>query len=229
MATTGPTRGPSARTRPARPALSEAAILDAGLAILKTDGLDAVTMRRVAGALDTGAASLYVYVANRDELYEKMLGRVIDGIPTEPIDPARWREQLMALLKTMLEALEAYPGVARVALASVPRGDGAMRVADTILGLLLAGGIKPKDAAWGLDVIPLFVTATAVETAVHTERDHTEEEWIADLDTTLNQLDAARFPHMAAHAEDMTSGLGDERFTFGIDLMIDGMLARAGR
>jgi hypothetical protein len=48
----------STRDRPAKAPLSEGAVIEAALAILKSEGLAAVTMRRVAAALDTGAASL---------------------------------------------------------------------------------------------------------------------------------------------------------------------------
>ena len=58
----------STRDRPAKAPLSEDAVVDAALAILQSDGLEAVTMRRVAAALDTGAASLYVYVSGREGL-----------------------------------------------------------------------------------------------------------------------------------------------------------------
>ena len=60
----------SRRDRPAKPALSREAIVDAALAIVREEGIDALTMRRLAQALDTGPASLYVYVANRDELWD---------------------------------------------------------------------------------------------------------------------------------------------------------------
>ena len=60
----------SRRDRPAKPALSREAIVDAALAIVREEGIDALTMRHLAQALDTGPASLYVYVANRDELWE---------------------------------------------------------------------------------------------------------------------------------------------------------------
>ena len=66
----------STRDRPAKAPLSEEAIVDAALAILKSEGLEAVTMRRVAAALDTGAASLYVYVSGREGLLQAMLDRV---------------------------------------------------------------------------------------------------------------------------------------------------------
>src|SRR5919201_5400621 len=61
-----PSRRPrSTRDRPAKAPLSEEAIVDAALAILKAQGLEAVTMRRDAAALDTGPGSLYVYVSGR--------------------------------------------------------------------------------------------------------------------------------------------------------------------
>src|SRR3984957_2935756 len=71
----------STRARPAKAPLSESAIVDVALAITRAEGLDAVTMRRVAAELDTGAASLYVYVRNRDELLRAMLDRVAGTVP----------------------------------------------------------------------------------------------------------------------------------------------------
>src|SRR3984957_17359238 len=67
----------STRDRPAKPPLSEDAGVDTALEILKSDGLGAVTMRRVATALDTGPASLYVYVDGRDRVFPAMLQRLL--------------------------------------------------------------------------------------------------------------------------------------------------------
>src|ERR1700744_5092320 len=106
----------STRDRPAKAPLSEDAVVDAALAILKTEGLDAVTMRRVAAALDTGAASLYVYVSGREALLQAMLDRVTASVELEPPDPARWRAQLHILLQRMRDALVAHPGLAALTL-----------------------------------------------------------------------------------------------------------------
>ena len=65
----------------------------AGLKILHEGGLGAVTMRAVATALDTGPASLYAYVANRDELLHEMLNAVLSKVPVPEADPERWRDQ----------------------------------------------------------------------------------------------------------------------------------------
>src|ERR1700733_15835497 len=85
----------STRDRPAKAPLSEDAVVDAALAILQSDGLEAVTMRRVAQALDTGAASLYVYVSGRDGLLQAMLDRVAATIELESPDPSRWHAHVL--------------------------------------------------------------------------------------------------------------------------------------
>src|SRR4051812_22030872 len=153
----------SARERPARPPLSREALVDAGLKVLEAEGLDAVTMRRVAAELDTGAASLYVYVANRDELLDLMLDRVVSTIEIEPLDPERWREQVKGLLTREVEVMDAYPGIARVAVASIPSGESAMRAAEALLSYLRAGGVPDLSAAWAADLLHLFTTGMALE------------------------------------------------------------------
>ena len=124
----------SRRARPAKPALSREAIVDAALAIVREEAIDALTMRRLAQALDTGPASLYVYVANRDELWDLVFDAAVASIETEPTDLARWREQLHALTGRMLHMLVVeYPGMARLAMARIPVGDNALRVSESML------------------------------------------------------------------------------------------------
>src|SRR3954470_18451997 len=77
----------SRRARPAKPPLSREAIVDAALAIVRDEGVEALSMRRVAQALDTGPASLYVYVADRDELHELLFDAAAGTIETEPVRP----------------------------------------------------------------------------------------------------------------------------------------------
>src|ERR1700729_481093 len=131
----------STRDRPAKAPLSEDAIVDAALAILQSDGLEAVTMRRVAAALDTGAASLYVYVSGREGLLRAMLDRVTATIELEAPDPSRWRAQLHSLLLRMHRALVAHPGIAAMTLADSPSTEPILRLTENLLGILLAGGL----------------------------------------------------------------------------------------
>jgi AcrR family transcriptional regulator len=220
----------STRDRPAKAPLSEGVIVDAALEILRAEGLDAVTMRRVASELDTGAASLYVYIKGRDELRAAMLDRVSSTVPLERPDPDRWREQVHALLTNVLRALEAHPGIAQVAVANIPTTEHALDFAENLLAVLLAGGVSAQDAAWACDVLPLIVTATAIETAAYQARGASEEtfqETVADLGRTFQAMPTDRYPQLTAHVAEMTSGGGDDRFAFAIDTFLDGLAARS--
>ena len=80
-----------------------------------------LSLRKVAAALDTGAASLYVYVANLDELLGLVLDRVL-GEVERPGDPeGDWREQLKTVLRSYFRVLYERPGLAQVALAHPAR------------------------------------------------------------------------------------------------------------
>jgi AcrR family transcriptional regulator len=223
----------STRDRPAKAPLSEDAVIDAALAILKSEGLEAVTMRRVAHALDTWAASLYVYVSGREGLLQAMLDRVTATIELEPPDPTRWRAQVHSLLQRMHQALLAHPGMAALTLADPPTTETVLLLAENLLGILLAGGLDPQDAVWGCDILILLVTAVASEDDVRRARgrgdDGARREHAHELYETFAGLPPDRFPLIAAHAAQMVAGDGDERFRFAIDVVLDGVVARAAR
>jgi AcrR family transcriptional regulator len=215
----------SPRTQPAKPALSREAVLDAGLRVLRAHGIDGVTMRAVAAELDTGAASLYVYFPNRKALLDAMFDVVVGQIELgDPPDPARWREQLTTLLTRIVECMDAYPGIARVPLANIPTGPNSVRAADHVLGLLAAGGVDDRSAAWFIDVVFLFVNATAYETSIYVERGDQEGDLVAELEHEFAEIDSDRYPNFARVLPVLTSGTGEQRFGFGLELLIEGLL-----
>jgi len=218
----------SRRDRPAKPALSREAIIEAALTIIGEEGLDALSMRRLAQALDTGPASLYVYVANRDELWDLVFDAAIGTIETEPTDPARWREQVHELGRRMLHMMvHAYPGIARLAMARIPVGDNALRVTESLLSLLKAGGVEDQAAAYAADLFSLYVTANAYEQSLYVQlyadSKHEMRE-VARIAERFADLSAERYPTIAALGEKLTTGDGDERFALGIDVIVNGLL-----
>jgi AcrR family transcriptional regulator len=227
-----PTRTRSTRDRPAKAPLSRGAVIDAALEVCRAEGLDAVTMRRVATELDTGAASLYVYVRNREELVREMGDRVVASIELESPAPARWREQLHRLLGRMLASLQSYPGLAASSLAEVPSTEGPFLIVENLLGLLLAGGIGRQDAAWGCDILSLITTATAIENDVRRDRGQMTQDdfsgFVRDMRARFAGLPVDRFPLTVASAEEMVTGDSRDRFRFAIDALLDGMVARSG-
>ena len=227
-----PVRHRSTRDRPAKAPLSLDGIIEAALSILKSDGLEAVTMRRVAAALDTGPGSLYVYVSGREGLLEGMLDRVIATVELEAPDPSHWRAQLHSLLGRLHEALVTHPGIAAVTLADPPTTESVLLLAENMLGILLAGGLHPQDAAWACDIFMLLAMAAAREDDVRHPlgRDDDNRQGQADeIGRTFAALPPDQFPLIAAHAAQMVAGDGEERFRFAVDVVIDGLIASSAR
>lgn len=218
----------SRRDRPAKPALSRETIVDAALAIVREEGIDTLTMRRLAQELDTGPASLYVYFANRDELWDLLFDAAIGAIATEPTEPERWREQLHELAGRMVHVLAVeYPGMARLAMARIPTGDEALRVVESMLSLLKAGGVGDQAAAYAADMLNMYITAIAYEQSLYAtlfqDPDHETQE-VERVAGRFSAIPADRYPTVAALARHMTIGDGDERFSLGLDVIVNGLL-----
>jgi AcrR family transcriptional regulator len=223
----------STRDRPAKSPLSEAAIVEAALALTRSEGLAAVTMRRVAAELDTGAASLYVYVRNRDELLIAMLDRATSTIALVEPDPEHWRAQIQNLLGNSLEALASYPGLAGALPVEPPTTQNTLAFVENLLGILLAGGITAQDAAWACDILNTIVTATASETDLRHAAGHTTGTFRSAAVERMYAVFASqppeRYPNVVAHASELVAGEGDDRFRFAVDTFLDGLVARSTR
>jgi AcrR family transcriptional regulator len=213
----------STRDRPAKAPLSVEAIVDAALAILRSEGLAALSMRRVATALDTGAGSLYVYVDGRDGLLEAVFDRIIGAVELETPDPSRWRGQLHSLLKRMRDALVTHPGFAAATMIDPPRTEVAMGLLENLLGILLAGGLDAQDAAWAADILAAQVTYAAIEAEL---RQQDPSALVDEVTANFARLPADRFPLITGHAAELVAGDVDQRFRFAVDVVIDGVLAR---
>lgn len=216
----------SRRERPAKPALSREWIIAETIEIMRTEGLEKATMRRVAQALDTGPASLYVYIANTAELHSAVLDELL-ALPSE--QSGAWNEQLEALLRSYADVLFAYPGLARSALLIRPTGPNAIRLYDRILGLLLEGGVAVDRAAWGVDLLLQYVTGNAAEHSTPSPDDidapADDEAEMGMLATALRASDPAETPHIAAHVDVVLSGEPSQRVTWAIQALIAGITA----
>src|SRR5262245_33691886 len=177
------------KERAARKPLGRGRIVEAALRVLDQEGLGAVSMRRVGQELSTGAASLYVHVASKDELLELMLDRVLGEVEVPPPDPARWREQVMELSRATRRALLAHPGIARVCLAGVPAGPNALLLAEGTLAVLGAGGLPDQEAAWAVDRLSLYAAADAFQDPLD-PHGHADDRFEFGLALLVRGLDA---------------------------------------
>jgi AcrR family transcriptional regulator len=215
----------SRRERPAKPALSREWIISATIDIMRREGLAKATMRRVAQALDTGPASLYVYIANTAELHAAVLDELLGTL--EVRTEGGWAERLEALLGDYRTLLFTYPGLARSAVVIRPTGSHAIVFIDRLLGLLLEGGVEPTRAAWGVDLLILHVTADAAEHSAPAPDEITspadrEAEWDA-ISRAIAAADPAAAPHVVAHSEAILSGRPEQRAHWALAVLIAGI------
>ena len=211
----------SRRERPAKPALSRAGIIAAALTILRDEGLAKVTMRRIAAALDTGPASLYVYVHNTEDLHAQILDALLGDVAA----PASgdWRVRLEATLVAYRNVLFTHPEIARMALSTQPSGPHYLALVETLLALLVEGGVPDRDAAWAVDLLLLYPTAVATERTSRTGPAEARDR--SALAAQVATADPVRYPTLARLGDDLLSGAGPDRFTYGLDVLITGILA----
>lgn len=201
------------------------AVVDAALGIVAREGYEALTMRRVAAALETGPASLYAHVVNKDDLDELLIGRLCAEIDLPEPDPAAWREQIAGVCAQLRDEYLRYQGISRAALAAAPTNEDTLRLAEGMLAILLAGGVAPRTAAWGVDSLTLYVNAYTLEVSL---RGRSGDEWGGDRDELLSRFAALpdTFPQTKRHAADITAGTDHERFDFTVELLLDGLARR---
>jgi AcrR family transcriptional regulator len=216
-------RGPSGGTK--KPITVEA-IIGAAFDIVEQEGYQALTMRRVATALETGPSSLYVHVVNKEDLDELLLGRLCAEIDLPEPDPATWRQQIGDVCAQLRDQYLRYPGISRAAFAAAPSNLDTLRVSEGMLAILLAGGIEPQAAAWALDSLTLYVNAYSLELSlVNLRPGHSEGDWVVSRDELLDRYAALpdTFPNAKRYAAELTAGVGHERFDFTLGLMVEGL------
>jgi AcrR family transcriptional regulator len=216
-------RGPSGgRKKP----ITVDAIIATAFGIVEAEGYEALTMRRVAAALETGPSSLYAHVVNKEDLDELLIGRLCAEIELPEPDPDRWRQQITGVCTQLRDQYLRYPGISRAAFASAPSNLDTLRVGEGMLAILLAGGIAPQTAAWAIDSLMLYVGAYSLEVSLANRRlARSDEEWVVGRDELLRRFAALpdTFPNSKRYAAELTAGTLHDRFDFTLGLMLDGL------
>lgn len=207
--------------RRGREPLTRERIVDAAMKIMEKDGLDKVNMRKIAWELDTGPASIYGHVRSMAELHGLLLDRLLANLELED-DTSDWREALAGVVARYVRLLIENPELARSAVAARPSGHHYLALVERLLSLMDEGGIDMARAAWGVDLILAWATASAAEHAESAETGPQETEWEA-LRTAVSHAD--RYPHVAALGLDLVGGTGEQRAQWTLNALINGIAA----
>lgn len=201
--------------------LSRERVLQAAIGLADTEGIEALTIRRLARELGVGAMSVYYYVANKDEI----LGAIVDMVVAEmelPATGADWRAELRRASISAHEVLIRHPWAASLLLSGPSVGDARMRQMDAILGCLRGAGFSPDltDHAYhALDSHIMGFTLWLVGISQGLER-------VGRVEDFLQTLDVEAMPHLGEHIQHHARERDPEEegeFVFGLHLILDGL------
>ena len=208
-------------------------VVRVALELLDEVGLEGLSMRRLADRLGIKAASVYWHVRDKEELLDLVFDRVIGEIEVPEPEPSRWRGQVAEVARDIRRVTNRHRDIARVQLGRFPIGPNALTFSEGLHAILRAGGLPDRTSAYAGQLLPLYVSAFALEEGSGLRSPSGEEASPEDvLDAIrgyLGSLPAERFPNLVALAGDITGGDPDERFEFGLELLLDGLERRLMR
>ena len=156
-------RTPARAGRRRRDPITQEAIVETALRILDSEGLDGLSMRRIAEELDTGAASLYWHVGSKDGLLDLLFDHVIGEQQVPKPDPARWQEQLKQVARTQRATILRHRDIVAISLGRIPMGPHALRYSEAVLAILRAGGVPDWLAVAGQQLLIAVVNGFTLD------------------------------------------------------------------
>lgn len=216
-----------APTRGRKPGMTLPKIVAAAIGIADADGLDAVSMRRVADALGAGTMSLYRYVPGRAELCELMLDTVMgeNGLPAP--HPDGWRAGLTAFARQSLAGYRRHPWLLDASITRGLMGPNQTAVIDALLRTIADIGLTNGQRMAVVGLVVSYVQGRARQLADDVRAEQRSglsgERFWHDFAPLLDEhLDAARFPELTRVWRDDELDWEDE-FEFGLERVLDGI------
>ena len=212
-------RSRAAATAP--PALSRERIARAGLELSDREGVEGLSMRRLARELGVTPMALYVHFRNKDELIDMVvdLGARELSLPSER---GPWKRQLGLLMSEIRRGVERHPGALQVRRGRPLMSLGVMRGPELGLRIMLRAGFSTADAvsAWrALFSYTLGFASFSSEPSTVAVRRHAR--------VALAALPEDEFPALSAATSEAVAAVGGAaQFEFGLRCLLDGLEAR---
>jgi TetR/AcrR family tetracycline transcriptional repressor len=212
------------------PAITREALAAAGLAVLRRDGLDALSMRKVAAELGVRAASLYWHVKDKEELLDLLSDSLLWDARRLTAHGA-WDTCLREMAVAYRCHLHANRDAARVMAGRIAPGPNLLYVLDTMLGWLRDAGFSGTDAARATRTIATYVQGFVLQEQLPQSALETRArpaEAAAAAAEAFRAAPADQYPNVAAMAGPIVDDSLDEVFLFGVERIIDGLRKLAG-
>ena len=222
--------------RKERSTLTVDQILGAAMGLLDEEGIDGLSMRKLAGRLDAGATSLYWHVKNRDELVVLLIDAVYGEIELpEDVTAETWRDAAREFARNTRATAGRHPWLVSVLdqLVLAHLGPNVSRLADRMLAVFQTAGFELQEAERALNTLLAYITGVSIgEAAFHTSlarQGTTEQEWLEEEGRIVDEM-ASELPRLREVADgyrnaDVQAKM-DEDFEYGLDRVLDGLQAR---
>ncbi|MFJ2839395.1 MULTISPECIES: TetR/AcrR family transcriptional regulator [Nocardia] len=218
-----PSSQPARTGRPAR--LTRGDIVAAAHAVIETDGVEKLTMRRLAGALECTPMALYHHVRDKDELLRLLLDDYADGItwPALPDDP---RQRILVAATAMYDALAAHAWIVEVLVNGDLFGRSALWVPETIIDAAIAAGLNIDRAVAAYRAIWHYTAGDLIVTGRSARRAAQGPTYRAEV---FANLDPDAMPRLAEVGSRWTEFDAVSTYATGLDALVTGLLAEADR
>ena len=221
--------------------LSQAEIVSTAIAVADAEGLDAISMRRIARELGAGAMSLYWYVGSKEELLDLMMESIQAEIEV-PEPSGDWRSDLRAFAHRTRAGMSRHRWVLEF-ISRPPTGPNDARNLERLLAIFAGLDLDARLTLGIIETVGTYVRGAVMREAqeIRGERD----QQLAEADLTAEELQAereryrkwfeqsGRYPHitrmMEADFDPDDPATRDERFEFGLACVLDGVAARLPR
>jgi TetR/AcrR family transcriptional regulator, tetracycline repressor protein len=214
-----------------RTRLTKQVVVERALALGDAEGLDALTIRRLATELGVTPMALYWHFRNKEELLAALGDQVWSELDTDIDTAAPWHLQMRGLMESLLHVLRSHPCASQLILQGEKQSDAALAASETALEVLRRGGFGPEHAAAiTRNALWTGLMLTMSEPGFHlamTEAERAEEQRKVRIRLAL--LPPDRYPCLVEAAGPMSAGDPEFHYRFGVDLFIAGVQAMAAR
>jgi TetR/AcrR family transcriptional regulator, tetracycline repressor protein len=208
-----------------RPALSRNVVADRALELADSEGIEAVTVRRLAGELGVTPMALYWHFRTKEDLLAGLGDRVLDDVVV-PAATGDWAADLQAGMLALVTAMRPHPQVADLVAERILRHPNGLALADRALqGLADAGFDQERASQLAMHALRAAISAVTAD-AVNDSGMPAEqrEAYLRRKQASLASLSPQQYPALVAHAAEMTYCPDpDEFFQLAVDLYVAGV------